>query len=123
LEGSNPDIARQIESELVQVVDSTVQPKAVAHPTGVRPRHRVITKLVGLAKRNRVSLRQSYLRQALRAAIMVGRYTRAHQFKRARRQLKFLRTRPRKEKISRAQRSRLCSRKTTFLVVSMPNLS
>ncbi|MET4262501.1 hypothetical protein ABIC09_007479 [Bradyrhizobium sp. S3.12.5] len=52
-----------------------------------------IIKLVGLVKRNRVPLRQSYLRLAKRAAIMVGRYTHAHQFKRARRQLKFLRTR------------------------------
>jgi len=40
-----------------------------------------------------VPLRQSYLRVAKRAAIMVGRYTHAHQFKRARRALKFLRTR------------------------------
>ena len=45
------------------------------------------------AKREGVELRQSYLRVAKRAAIMVGRYTHAHQFKRARRQLKFLRTR------------------------------
>ncbi|MGY4501244.1 IS5 family transposase [Bradyrhizobium sp. GM24.11] len=75
------------------VVDTTVQPKAVAHPTDARLMHRAIIKLVGLAKRNRVPLRQSYLRLAKRAAIMVGRYTHAHQFKRARRQLKFLRTR------------------------------
>ncbi|MVT70942.1 IS5 family transposase [Bradyrhizobium pachyrhizi] len=74
-------------------VDSTVQPKAVAHPTDAQLMHRAITKLVELAKRNRVPLRQSHLRLAKRAAIMVGRYTRAHQFKRARRQLKFLRTR------------------------------
>src|SRR6476619_2726202 len=74
-------------------VDTTVQPKAVAHPTDARLMHRAITKLVGLARRNRVPLRQSYLRLAKRAAIMVGRYTHAHQFKRARRQLKFLRTR------------------------------
>src|SRR5258707_496 len=74
-------------------VDTTVQPKAVAHPTDARLMHRAITKLVGFAKRNRVPLRQSYLRLAKRAAIMVGRYTHAHQFKRARRQLKFLRTR------------------------------
>ena len=46
-----------------------------------------------LAKREGVGLRQSYLRVAKRAAIMVGRYTHAHQFKRARRELKFLRTR------------------------------
>jgi IS5 family transposase len=40
-----------------------------------------------------VPLRQSYRRVAKRAAILVGRYTQAHQFKRARRQLKFLRIR------------------------------
>jgi transposase, IS5 family len=59
------------------VVDTTVQPKAVAHPTDARLMHRAITKLVGFAKRNRVPLRQSYLRLAKRAAIMVGRYTRS----------------------------------------------
>lgn len=46
-----------------------------------------------LAKRNGVPLPQSYVRVAKRAAIMVGRYSHAHQFKRARRALKFLRTR------------------------------
>ncbi|HEY6257158.1 MAG TPA: IS5 family transposase [Xanthobacteraceae bacterium] len=75
------------------VVDTTVQPKAVAHPTDARLTHRAIVKLVGLARRHGVPLRQSYLRVAKRAAIMVGRYTHAHQFKRARRALKFLRTR------------------------------
>jgi IS5 family transposase len=55
--------------------------------------HRAIVKLVDLAKRNAVPLRQSYARVAKRAAIMVGRYSHAHQFKRARRQLKFLRIR------------------------------
>ena len=55
--------------------------------------YRAIEKLVALAKREGVPLRQSYLRVAKRAAIMVGRYTHAHQFKRARRVLKFLRTR------------------------------
>jgi transposase, IS5 family len=75
------------------VVDTTVQEKAIAHPSDARLMHRAIEKLVGLAKRERVELRQSYLRVARRAAIMVGRYTHAHQFKRARRELKFLRTR------------------------------
>jgi hypothetical protein len=55
--------------------------------------HRAMEKLVELAKREGVELRQSCLRLAKRAAIMVGRYTHAHQFKRARRELKFLRTR------------------------------
>src|SRR5580765_3608603 len=75
------------------VVDTTVQPKAIAHPTDARLCHRAIEKLVDLARRNDVPLRQSYRRVAKRAAIMVGRYTHAHQFKRARRELKFLRTR------------------------------
>jgi transposase, IS5 family len=74
-------------------VDTTVQPKAIAHPTDPRLMHRAIEKLVALAKREGVPLRQSYLRVAKRAAIMVGRYTHAHQFKRAGRALKFLRTR------------------------------
>jgi IS5 family transposase len=75
------------------VVDTTVQEKAIAYPTDARLTHRAIEKLVALAKREGVELRQSYRRVAKRAAIMVGRYTHAHQFKRARRELKFLRTR------------------------------
>jgi IS5 family transposase len=75
------------------VVDTTVQPKAIAHPTDARLCHRALEKLVDLAQRHGVKLRQSYRRLAKRAAIMVGRYTHAHQFKRARRELKFLRTR------------------------------
>jgi transposase, IS5 family len=73
--------------------DTTVQEKAIAHPTDARLTHRAIEKLVSVAKREGVKLRQSYARVAKRAAIMVGRYTHAHQFKRARRALKFLRTR------------------------------
>ena len=75
------------------VVDTTVQEKAIAHPSDAQLMHRAIEKLVDLAKREGIELRQSYLRVAKRAAIMVGRYTHAHQFKRARRELKFLRTR------------------------------
>lgn len=74
-------------------VDTTVQPKAIAHPTDARLMHRAIEKLVALAKAEGVALRQSYLRVAKRAAIMVGRYTHAHQFKRMRRERKFLRIR------------------------------
>ncbi len=75
------------------VADTTVQPKAIAHPTDARLMYRAIEKLVALAKREEVPLRQSYLRVGKRAAIMVGRYIHAHQFKRARRMLQFLRTR------------------------------
>ena len=75
------------------VVDTTVQPKAIAHPTDARLCHRALEKLVDLAKRYGVPLRQSYHRVAKRAVIMIGRYSHAHQFKRARRELRFLRTR------------------------------
>jgi len=75
------------------VVDTTVQPKAIAHPTDARLCHRALEKLVDLARRHHVPLRQSYRRVAKRAAVMVGRYIHAHQFKRARRELRFLRTR------------------------------
>src|SRR5579883_531526 len=75
------------------VVDTTVQPKAIAHPTDARLMHRALVKLVALAQRNGVPLRQSYVRVAKRATLMVGRYSHAHQFKRARKALKFLRTR------------------------------
>ena len=46
--------------------------------------HRAIEKLADLAKREGVALRERYLRVAKRAAMMVGRYIHAHQFKRAR---------------------------------------
>jgi IS5 family transposase len=75
------------------VVDTTVQPKAIAHPTDARLCHRALEKIADLARRHQVRLRQSYRRVAKRAAIMVGGYTHAHQFKRARRELKFLRVR------------------------------
>src|SRR3954451_3890270 len=60
------------------VVDTTVQPKAVAHPTDARLMHRALEKLAALAKDAGVPLRQSYARVAKRAAIMVGRYSHAH---------------------------------------------
>ena len=60
------------------VVDTTVQEKAIAHPSDARLMHRAIEKLVDLAKREGIELRQSYLRVAKRAAIMVGRYTPHH---------------------------------------------
>jgi IS5 family transposase len=65
----------------------------VAHPTDARLMHRALEKLVKLARREGVGLRQSYARVAKRAAIMIGRYIHAHQFKRARRALRFLRAR------------------------------
>jgi IS5 family transposase len=75
------------------VVDTTVQPKAIAFPTDVRLMHKAIVMLGRLARKHAVPLRQSYVRVAKRAALMAGRYAHAHQFKRHNRQVKFLRTR------------------------------
>ena len=75
------------------VVDTTVQPKAIAFPTDARLLHKAIVRLGRLAKVHDVSLRQSYVRLAKRAALMAGRYAHAKQFKRHNRELRFLRTR------------------------------
>lgn len=74
-------------------VDTTVQPKNVTHPTDAKLMLKAIEQLGVLARRNGIALRQSYARVAKRAALMAGRYTHAKQFKRANRELKFLRTR------------------------------
>lgn len=74
-------------------VDSTVQPKAVTHPTDAKLMLKAIEKLGAQAKSEGLRLRQSYARTAKRAAQMAQRYIHAKQFKRANRELKFLRTR------------------------------
>jgi len=80
--------------ELQQVnVDTTVQEKNITHPTDSKLYYRAIVKLGKAAKQRGISLRQSYVRIAKRAAIKAGRYAHARQFRRMRRQLRFLRTR------------------------------
>lgn len=74
-------------------VDTTVQPKAVTHPTDAKLLLTAIEQLGKLAKRHGVTLRQSYLRVAKRAALMAGRYAHAKQFKRCNGRLRFLRNR------------------------------
>lgn len=74
-------------------VDITVQPKALTHPTDATLMLRAVEKLGALAKAEDRKLRQSYVRLAKRAAQMAQRYTHAKQFKRANRELRFLRTR------------------------------
>jgi IS5 family transposase len=74
------------------IVDTTVQPKAIAHPTDAKLMHRAREKLVRLAKKHGVVLRQSYQRVGKYALIAYQRYAHAKQFKRARRQLRKLRT-------------------------------
>lgn len=73
-------------------VDTTVQPKAIAHPLDSRLYHRGREILVRLAKRRDVPLRQSYARLAKRTLRRASRYAHGRQMKRARREIKRLRT-------------------------------
>jgi transposase, IS5 family len=74
------------------IVDTTVQPKAVAFPTDAKLMHRARERLVRLAKKHGVALRQSYERVGKHALIAHQRYAHAKQFKRANRALRTLRT-------------------------------
>lgn len=74
------------------IVDTTVQPKNVTFPTDAKLVNRAREKLVTLAKRHGVALRQSYVRVGKFALIAHQRYAHAKQFKRARRMLKKLKT-------------------------------
>ncbi len=74
------------------IVDTTVQPKNVMFPTDARLLNRAREKLVRLAQRHGVRLRQSYARVGKFALIKHQRYAHAKQFKRAGRALKTLRT-------------------------------
>lgn len=73
-------------------VDTTVQAKAIAHPTDSKLYLKALQMLVRLAKKHGIELRQSYTRLAKAAAVRAGRYAHARQFKRMRRELKRLRT-------------------------------
>ncbi|MGX9432585.1 IS5 family transposase, partial [Bradyrhizobium sp. LeoA1S1] len=73
-------------------VDTTVRPKNVMFPTDARLLNRAREILVRLAKRQGLSLRQSYARVGKFALIKHQRYAHAKQFKRANRALKTLRT-------------------------------
>ena len=74
------------------IVDTTVQPKAVAFPTDAKLMHRARERLVRLAKQYGVPLRQSYVRVGKRALMAYQRYAHAKQFKRANRPLRSVRT-------------------------------
>lgn len=80
-------------SELTQVVvDTTVQPKAIAHPTDAKLLNRARERLIRLAQKESVPLRQSYKRVGKRALIQQQRYAHAKQFKRANKCLRTLKT-------------------------------
>ena len=80
-------------SDLARVViDTTVQPKAVMFPTDAKLLNRARERLVRLARKLGMSLRQSYRRVGKLALIKHQRYAHAHQFKRANRSLRKLKT-------------------------------
>jgi transposase, IS5 family len=74
------------------IVDTTVQPKAVAHPTDAKLMHRARERLVRLAQKLGIELRQSYARVGKIALIKHQRYAHAKQFKRAGKALRTLKT-------------------------------
>ena len=75
------------------IVDTTVMPKAVAHPTDSRLLERSRQHLVKLADEHGIALRQNYNRQAPRIAAQVGRYAHAKQYRRMKKSLRTLRSR------------------------------
>jgi len=72
-------------------VDTTVQEKAIAHPTDSRLYHKARVLLVKAARDRGIPLRQSYLQLGKKALIMNGRYAHARQMKRAKKEQKKLR--------------------------------
>jgi transposase, IS5 family len=74
------------------ILDTTVQPKAVMFPTDAKLIHRAREKLVRLSKAVGIELRQAYTKVGKRALIKHQRYAHAHQFKRANKALRKLKT-------------------------------
>src|SRR5262249_31305190 len=80
-------------SDLARVViDTTVQPKAVMFPTDAKLLNRARERLVLVAKKRGARLWPSYRRVGTLALINHQRYAHAHQFKRANRSLRKLKT-------------------------------
>lgn len=75
------------------IVDTTVMPKAIAHPTDSRLLEKSRQHLVKLAGEHGLPLRQNYNREAPRLAAQIGRYAHAKQYRRMRRSLRTLRSR------------------------------
>ncbi|TDH58205.1 IS5 family transposase [Dankookia rubra] len=73
-------------------IDTTVQPKAVTHPTDSKLLHRGIEILARLARRHGIRLRQSYLRVARRARREAARLIHAGRRRQAERHVRRLRT-------------------------------
>lgn len=74
------------------IVDTTVQPKAIAHPTDSRLLNRAREQLVAAAQEQGIELRQSYARVGPTADAQAGRYAHAQQWRRMKREVRKLRT-------------------------------
>ena len=74
----------------VVVLDTTVQPKAIAHSTDNRLLNRGREQLVDAAQDAGITLRQSYARVGKAAEHQAGRYAHARQYHRMQREMKKL---------------------------------
>lgn len=74
------------------IVDSTVQHKAIAHPTDSKLLETARVKLVDAAKDAGIDLKQTYAKEGKTLGHKAGRYAHAKQFRRMRRTLKRQRT-------------------------------
>ncbi len=74
------------------VVDSTVQHKAIAHPTDSKLLETARVKLVEVAKEAGIDLKQTYAKEGKDLRHKPGRYAHAKQFRRMRRTIKRQRT-------------------------------
>ena len=75
------------------VVDTTVQEKNVIFPSYPRLLYKAICELSKMSKKYNIKLRQTYLRVGKSALVKYFRYRHAKQFRRARKQEKFLKLR------------------------------
>jgi IS5 family transposase len=73
-------------------VDTTVQEKAISYPTDAKLYHRLREKLVDQAQELGIELRQSYRRKSKRALQWQNRYRHARQVRRAKKELRRLKT-------------------------------
>lgn len=74
------------------IVDSTVQPKAIAYPTDIRLLETARSKLVEAAKSQGIELKQTYAKEGRELSAKAGRYAHARQFRRMRKAIKRQRT-------------------------------
>lgn len=74
------------------IVDSTVQEKAVAHPTDSKLLETARSKVVEAAKAEGIELKQTYAKEGQLLGYKAGRYAHARQFKRMRKVIKRQRT-------------------------------